>query len=99
MKRNTDSFNDDRAGLTHRALRRATCSVHGNPPGWRAESGLPDFHELRQEFIPPNPRTARKIAPHAGVVKSVLRLFDELAKCDDNGILKSVRDAAEGKKA
>lgn len=41
--------------------------------------------------------TARQIAPHAGVVKSVLRLFDELAKCDAEGILKEVRDAAEGK--
>jgi tetratricopeptide (TPR) repeat protein len=44
-------------------------------------------------------RKARKIAPHAGVVKSVLRLFDELAKCDTEGILKGVRDAAEGKTA
>ena len=42
-------------------------------------------------------RAARKIAPHAGVVKSVLRLFDELAKCDTDGILKDVRNAAEGK--
>ncbi|RJP53733.1 MAG: TIR domain-containing protein [Anaerolineaceae bacterium] len=41
-------------------------------------------------------RKARKIAPHAGVVKSVLRLFDELAKCDTEGILKDVRAAAEG---
>jgi tetratricopeptide (TPR) repeat protein len=41
-------------------------------------------------------RKARKIAPHAGVVKSVLRLFDELAKCDQNGILKDVRSAAAG---
>jgi len=41
-------------------------------------------------------RKARKIAPHAGVVKSVLRLFDELAKCDTEGILKEVRSAAEG---
>jgi hypothetical protein len=40
--------------------------------------------------------TARKIAPHAGVVKSVLRLFDELIKCDEEGILKDVRDAVEG---
>jgi tetratricopeptide (TPR) repeat protein len=31
-------------------------------------------------------RKARKIAPHAGVVKSVLRLFDELVKCDEEGI-------------
>lgn len=42
-------------------------------------------------------RTARKIAPHAGVVKSVLRLFDELVKCDTDGILKGVRSAVEGK--
>jgi tetratricopeptide (TPR) repeat protein len=35
---------------------------------------------------------ARKIAPHAGVVKSVLRLFDELAKCDTDGLLKGVRE-------
>jgi tetratricopeptide (TPR) repeat protein len=37
---------------------------------------------------------ARKIAPHAGVVKSVLRLFDELVKCDEKGILKDVRKVA-----
>jgi tetratricopeptide (TPR) repeat protein len=42
-------------------------------------------------------RRAREIAPHAGIVKSVLRLFDELAKCDTEGILKSVRNAVEGK--
>lgn len=41
-------------------------------------------------------RAARKIAPHAGVVKSVLRLFDELGQCDQDGILKDVRKAAEG---
>ena len=34
----------------------------------------------------------RKIAPHAGVVKSVLRLFDELVKCDEEGVLKGVRE-------
>jgi tetratricopeptide (TPR) repeat protein len=39
---------------------------------------------------------ARKIAPHAGVVRSVLRLFDELVKCDEEGILKDVRKAVEG---
>ena len=39
---------------------------------------------------------ARKIAPHAGVVKSVLRLFDELVKCDEGEILKDVRKAVEG---
>ncbi len=42
-------------------------------------------------------RKARKIAPHAGIVKSVLRLFDELVKCDGEGILKDVRKAIEGK--
>ena len=40
---------------------------------------------------------ARKIAPHAGVVKSVLRLFDELVKCDEEGILKGVRKVIEEK--
>jgi hypothetical protein len=30
------------------------------------------------------------------VVKSVLRLFDELFKCDEDGILKGVRKAADG---
>lgn len=40
---------------------------------------------------------ARKIAPHAGIVKSNLRLFDELAKCDKENILKDVRKAVEGK--
>ena len=42
-------------------------------------------------------RKARKIAPHAGVVKSVLRLFDELMKYEGGEILKDVRKAAEGK--
>ena len=42
-------------------------------------------------------RAARKIAPHAGIVKSVLRLFDELAKCDPEGLLEGVREAVEGK--
>ncbi|HLO16813.1 MAG TPA: tetratricopeptide repeat protein, partial [Anaerolineales bacterium] len=41
-------------------------------------------------------RKARKIAPHAGVVKSMLRLFDELVKCDEEGILKDVRQAVQG---
>ncbi len=42
-------------------------------------------------------RKARKIAPHAGVVKSVLRLFDELVKCDKDSVLKDVREVIEGK--
>jgi tetratricopeptide (TPR) repeat protein len=41
-------------------------------------------------------KRAREIAPHAGVVKSVLRLFDELVKCDEEGILQDVRKAVEG---
>jgi tetratricopeptide (TPR) repeat protein len=41
-------------------------------------------------------RKAREIAPHAGVVKSVLRLFDELVKCEGGEILKDVRKAVEG---
>jgi len=41
-------------------------------------------------------RKARKIAPHAGVVKRVLRLFDELVKCDKDGVLKDVRNAVQG---
>ncbi len=42
-------------------------------------------------------KRAREIAPHAGVVKSVLRLFDELAKCEGGEVLKEVRSAVEGK--
>jgi hypothetical protein len=30
----------------------AACSVHGSPLGWRNESLLADFHELRQDFSP-----------------------------------------------
>jgi tetratricopeptide (TPR) repeat protein len=41
-------------------------------------------------------RKARKIAPHAGVVRSVLRLFDELVKCDEERILKDMRKVVEG---
>ncbi|MEO8358149.1 MAG: hypothetical protein ABI621_19770 [Chloroflexota bacterium] len=48
----------------------AACSVHGSPAGYRAESDLSDFHELRQGFSPPNHRAARKIAPHAGAKRS-----------------------------
>jgi hypothetical protein len=29
-------------------------------------------------------------------VKSVLRLFDELVKCDEEGVLKDVKKAVEG---
>ena len=40
---------------------------------------------------------ARNIAPHAGVVKRTLRLYDELVICDDEGILNGLRNAVEGK--
>jgi hypothetical protein len=33
----------------------AACSAHGSPSGWRNQSVLTDFHELRQDFNPPNP--------------------------------------------
>ncbi len=41
-------------------------------------------------------RTARAINKDAGIVKRVLRLLDELAKADANGVLKDVRAAAAG---
>lgn len=44
-----------RAGLTHRVLREAACSARGSPLGWRNESDLSDFNELRQGLrsVPP----------------------------------------------
>jgi len=59
---------------------------------WEVESGKRDevIAEAVETF-----RKARKIAPHAGVVKSVLRLFDELVKCDEEGVLKGVREVIE----
>jgi tetratricopeptide (TPR) repeat protein len=68
---------------------RAVCG------GWKMEDGGRMRDEVIAEAVETF-RKARKIAPHAGVVKSVLRLFDELAKCDGEGILKEVRSAAEG---
>ncbi len=41
-------------------------------------------------------RAARAINKDAGIVKRVLRLFDELAKADANGVLAEVRAAAAG---
>ena len=63
--------------------------------GWRyvGADGRPPL----QLMMPLKPSARRgKIAPHAGVVKSVLRLFDELVKCDEEGLLKDVRKATEG---
>jgi hypothetical protein len=39
---------------------------------------------------------AHKVAPLAGIVNANLRLFDELVKCDTEGILKDVKNAVEG---
>jgi tetratricopeptide (TPR) repeat protein len=55
------------------------------------QSSTVDLQQAIETF-----RKARKIAPHAGVVKSVLRLFDELVKCEGGEILKDVRKAVEG---
>jgi mycoredoxin len=33
---------------------KAACSVHGSPSGWHNKSVSTDFHELRQDFSPPN---------------------------------------------
>ncbi len=62
-----------------------------NRPYTSAESAPTEIADAIETF-----QKARKIAPHAGVIKSVLRLFDELVKCDDKEILKDVRKAAEG---
>jgi hypothetical protein len=56
-------------------------------------TGLGDLLGLATETY----RAARKIAPHARVVKRVLQLFDELGQCDEKGVLAEVRKAAEGK--
>ncbi len=62
---------------------------------WEVGSGERERDEVVAEAMETF-RKARKIAPHAGVVKSVLRLFDELVKCDEERLLKKVREAAEG---
>jgi len=85
----TPDFYDalDAKGLT--LCGRAVCGE------WKMENG----GRMRDEIVAEAMETfrkARKIAPHAGVVKFVLRLFDELVKCDEEGILKDVRKAAEG---
>lgn len=41
-------------------------------------------------------RAAHKIAPHAGIIRNVLRLFDELTKCDPEGVLTEVRKTVAG---
>jgi tetratricopeptide (TPR) repeat protein len=39
---------------------------------------------------------ARKIASHAGIIDRAQRLLDELATCDEGGLLKDVRKAVAG---
>lgn len=75
--------------LDAKGLAECGLLVIGN---WRLDGEREKLHAEAIETF----KRARKIAPHAGVVKSVLRLFDELAKCDSKGILKEVRAAAEG---
>jgi tetratricopeptide (TPR) repeat protein len=58
----------------------------------RADENLSGLIEQAIETF----RKARVIAPHAGVVKSVLRLFDELVKCDEKNVLNDVRAVIEG---
>jgi hypothetical protein len=78
----------DAKGLALSGL--ALCEV-GEDGGRLTKDGGKCIAEAMEVF-----REARKIAPHAGVVKSVFRLLDELAKCDEEGILKDVRKAVEG---
>ena len=63
---------------------------------YRTPTHHPPTHRALTDDAIETFRKARKIAPHAGVVKSVLRLFDELVKCDTDGVLAGVREAAEG---
>jgi len=60
----------------------------GGRPSAPTDGPIPTVNDAIETF-----RKARKIAPHAGVVKSVLRLFDELMKCEGGEILKDVREA------
>jgi len=78
------------SALDAKGLAKCGLMVTGN---WRLDGEKDTLHAEAVEIF----KKARKIAPHAGVVKSVLRLFDELVKCDKEGILGDVRKAAEGK--
>ena len=42
-------------------------------------------------------RKSRKITSAEGIVKRVLRLFDELSKADPEGIISEIRTFVEGK--
>ncbi len=75
------------SALDAKGLALCGLAILGDPSGFENPKGL-----AAETF-----RMARKIAPHAGVVTSNLRLFDELVKCDEAGVLKNVRAAVEGK--
>jgi tetratricopeptide (TPR) repeat protein len=80
----------DAKGLSICGLVICRGDLHGRP-GAGINPARTEIEQAIETF-----RKARKIAPHAGVVKSVLRLFDELVKCDTEEILKNVREAVEG---
>jgi len=44
---------------------KAACSVLGSPAGWRNQSALANFHELRQGFIPTEILAAKRADPQA----------------------------------
>ncbi|MDP1624380.1 MAG: tetratricopeptide repeat protein, partial [bacterium] len=73
------------SALDAKGLALAGLLVIGN---WRLDGERDQLHAEAIESF----KQTRKIAPHAGVVKSVLRLFDELVKCDEEGMLKDVRE-------
>ena len=77
------------SALDAKGLAKCGLMVIGN---WESDGERNKLHAEAIDIF----KRARKIAPHAGVVKSVLRLFDELVKCDEEGVLKDVRKAVEG---
>lgn len=85
----------DAKGLASCGLALCRDDLHGHPgAGIGAGIGAsPILTDAIDAF-----RKARKIAPHAGIVKATLRLFDELMKCEGGEMLKDVRKAAEGAK-
>lgn len=70
----------------------ALCGLAILGGGRKTEDGGKRLSEAVETF-----RKAREIAPHAGIVKRNLRLFDELAKCDPEGLLADLREVVEGK--
>jgi tetratricopeptide (TPR) repeat protein len=80
------------AGLPGKTDNLSGADTRPDMPNAGPERPAPTVAEAMDCF-----RKARKIAPYAGVVKSVLQLFDELAKCDGEGLLKGVREVIEGK--